>query len=247
MVTNKVAVVTGGSRGIGAEIAKKLAAQGTAVAIVYRGNDARADSVVDAIRAAGGTATAFAADVADQEAAQSVIDAIVAEFGHIDILVNNAGMFEARTFGTIDAEHVSRVFSVNMGGVLNMTQAAVPHFPAAGGRIVNVSSNLIYTPRPGTAIYAASKAAVSVLTNAFAKELGARGITVNAVAPSMTSTDMTTATPEARRQAVIAATPAGRIGEPADIADAVVFLTSDDSRWITGRTILTDGGLTDAL
>jgi 3-oxoacyl-[acyl-carrier protein] reductase len=247
MTTNKIAVVTGGSRGIGAAIAKKLAAQGTVVAIVYRGNRAQADSVVDAITAAGGTAAAFAADVADQAAAQSVIDTIVAQFGHINILVNNAGMFEARTFGDIDAEHVSRVFSVNIGGVLNMTQAAVPHFPDAGGRVVNVSSNLIYAPRPGTAIYSASKAAVSVLTNAFAKELGARGITVNAVAPSMTSTDMTAATPEARRQAVIAGTPAGRIGEPADIADVIVFLTSDDSRWITGRTILTDGGLTDAL
>jgi len=247
MTKKKIAVVTGGSRGIGAAIAKKLAAQGTHVAIVYRGDHTQAQSVVDAITAAGGTAAAFAADVADHAAAQSAINAIVTQFGHIDILVNNAGMFEARTFGAIDAEHVSRVFSVNIGGVLNMTQIAVPHFPAAGGRIVNVSSNLIYTPRPGTAIYSASKAAVSVLTNAFAKELGARGITVNAVAPSMTSTDMTAATPEARRQAVIAATPAGRIGEPADIADVVVFLTSEDSRWITGRTILTDGGMTDAL
>src|SRR6478609_2065217 len=143
MTKNKVAVVTGGSRGIGAAIAKKLAARGAAVAVVYRGNEAEALSVVGAITAAGGMAAAFAADVANQTAVQSAIEAIVAHFGQIDILVNNAGMFEARTFGDIDSDHVNRVFSVNMGGVLNMTQAAVPHFPETGGRIVNVSSNLI--------------------------------------------------------------------------------------------------------
>jgi len=189
----------------------------------------------------------LSADVTDRPAVDSVITAIALRFGQINILVNNAGVFEASPFGGIDAALVQRVFDANMGSVLNMTQAAVPHFPAAGGRIVNVSTNLIYSPRPGTSIYAASKAAVSVLTHAFAKELGSRGITVNAVAPSMVTTDMTAATPEARRQHVIASTPGGRIGDPADIADIVAFLASDDSRWITGRTLLTDGGLTDAL
>lgn len=164
-----------------------------------------------------------------------------------DILINNAGIFEARGAGDIDAEHVARVFDNNFGSVLNMTQLAIPYFPGTGGRIVNVSSNLMYSPRPGTGIYAASKAAVSVMTHAFAKELGARGITVNAVAPSMTQTDMTAATPEMRRQAVIASTPGGRIGEPDDIADVVSFLAADASRWVTGRTILVDGGLTDGL
>ncbi|HKT26644.1 glucose 1-dehydrogenase [Dyella sp.] len=244
---NKVAIVTGGSRGIGAAIARKLAAEGATVAIVYKSNAEQAKSVLDTIANAGGTAKAFAADVTDQSAAQATIEAVVKHFGRIDILINNAGALEMRNFGDIDNGHVSRLFSANMGSVLNMMQAAAPHFPPSGGRIVNVSTNLIYSPRPGTAIYAASKAAVSVLTNAFAKELGARGITVNAVAPSMVSTDMTAATPEARRQAVIASTPAGRIGEPTDIADVVAFLASDDSRWITGRTMLADGGLTDAL
>jgi 3-oxoacyl-[acyl-carrier protein] reductase len=246
-LANKIAVVTGGSRGIGAAIAHKLAAQGATVAVIYKSNAQQAQVIVDTIAGAGGTAAAFNADVSDRAAVDTVIAAIVQRFGQIDILVNNAGTFEPSPFGGIDAALVQRVFDANMGSVLNMTQAAVPHFPAAGGRIVNVSSNLIYSPRPGTGIYAASKAAVSVLTNAFAKELGSRGITVNAVAPSMTSTDMTAATPEARRQQVIAGTPAGRIGEPADIAEVVAFLASDDSRWITGRTLLTDGGLTDAL
>ena len=246
-LVNKVAVVTGGSRGIGAAIARKLAAEGAAVAIVYKSNTAQANTVVESITAAGGISASFATDVSDRSAVDGVVETIVARFGRIDIRVNNAGIFEAALFGNIDSGHVSRVFSANMDSVLNMTQAAVPHFPASGGRIVNVSTNLIYTPRPGTAIYAASKAAVSVLTNAFAKELGSKGITVNAVAPSMTSTDMTATTPEARRQAVIANTPVGRIGEPADIADVVAFLASDDSRWITGRTLLTDGGFTDAL
>lgn len=243
----KVAVVTGGSRGIGAAIADKLASEGAAVAIVYKSNAEKAQAVVDKMTAAGGNAASFAADVTIRSAVDGVIEAIVKRFGHIDILVNNAGMFESSSFGNIDAALVQRVFSANMDSVLNMTQASVPHFPPTGGRIVNVSTNLIYSPRPGTGIYAASKAAVSVLTHAFAKELGARGITVNAVAPSMTDTDMTAATPEARRQQVIANTPAGRIGEPSDIADVIAFLASDESRWITGRTLLTDGGLTDAL
>jgi 3-oxoacyl-[acyl-carrier protein] reductase len=243
----KVAVVTGGSRGIGAAIADKLASEGAAVAIVYKSNAEKAQAVVDKMTAAGANAASFAADVTIRSAVDGVIEAIVKRFGHIDILVNNAGMFESSSFGNIDAALVQRVFSANMDSVLNMTQASVPHFPPTGGRIVNVSTNLIYSPRPGTGIYAASKAAVSVLTHAFAKELGARGITVNAVAPSMTDTDMTAATPEARRQQVIANTPAGRIGEPSDIADVIAFLASDESRWITGRTLLTDGGLTDAL
>jgi 3-oxoacyl-[acyl-carrier protein] reductase len=247
LFANKIAIVTGGSRGIGAAIARKLAEGDAAVAIVYKSNAELANSVVESIEKAGGSAAAFAADVSDRAAVNNVVSAIVRRFGRVDILINNAGVFEGRSFDDIDAEHVHRVFSANMNSVLNMTQAVVPYMPSEGGRIVNLSTNLIYAPRPGTAIYSASKAAVSVLTSAFAKELGARGITVNAVAPSVTNTDMTATTPEARRQAVIAGTPSGRVGEPDDIADVVAFLASDASRWITGRTLLTDGGLTDAL
>lgn len=244
---HKVALVTGGSRGIGAAIARKLAAQGAAVAVLYKNNAEQAQSVVDAICTSGGQAQAFAADVSDEVQAKAVVKQVVERFGCIDILINNAGVFEMRMFDEIDAEHVCALFNTNMGGVLYMTQAAVPHFPGSGGRIVNVSTRLIYSPRPGTAIYAASKAAVSALTSAFARELGARGITVNAVAPGLTNTDMTAAASVAYRQTVSANTPAGRIGESEDVADVVAFLASDESRWVTGRTLLTDGGLTDGL
>ncbi len=242
---SNVAVVTGGSRGIGAAISLKLAAAGATVAIVYRSNTTEAQSLMDKITASGGSAAIFAADVASVTDVQNVIDAIVARFGQINILVNNAGVFEARPFGAIDAAHVERMFSVNLGSMLYMTQAAVPHFPKTGGRIVNISSSLMYAPRPGTGIYAASKAAVSVMTGAFARELGTRGITVNAVAPATTRTDMTADISEERSRDVIARTPAGRLGEPDDIAEVVMFLASEAGRWINGRTLLTDGGLTD--
>lgn len=244
---DKVAVVTGGSRGIGAAIARKLASQGAQVVIVYRSNQQQAEHVVADIISQGGKAVAYAADVSQESAARDVLSGIATRFGRIDILVNNAGVFEGRPLGEVDAEHIARVFDGNMGSMLLMTRHALPFFPEQGGRIVNVSSNLIYSPRIGTAIYSASKAAVSVLTHAYALELGPRGITVNAVAPAMTETDMTAATPLARREAVANGTPLGRVAQPEDIADVVAFLASEDARWITGRTLLTDGGLTDAL
>ncbi len=243
----KIAIVTGGSRGIGAAVARRLASRGMAVSILYLSNAGKAEEIVADIRWAGGTADSIAADVSKPAEIRQAVENIVKRHGRIDVLVNAAGILEMQPLATIDDETIARSFDVNVKSVIHMIQACLPHFPASGGRIVNLSSNLIYQPRPGAGFYAATKAAVSVLTNAFAKELGPRGITVNAVAPSLTRTDMTAATPEARLQAVTAATPLGRIGEPEDIADVVSFLASDDSRWITGRTILTDGGLTDAL
>ncbi|MBV5294770.1 MAG: glucose 1-dehydrogenase [Curvibacter lanceolatus] len=243
----RIAIVTGGSRGIGAAVAVKLASQGLAVAIIYQHNAQAAEQVLERIRAAGGVAEAFAADVSDEASVKAAMTLIVERFGQVDALVNCAGMLEMRTLAEMDAASVARAFNVNFNSVIYMVQNALPHFPLRGGRIVNFSTNLIYQPRLGSGLYAASKAAVSVLTNALAKELGPRGITVNAVAPSMTRTDMTAATPPARREAVMAATPLGRIGEPEDVADVVAFLASDESRWVTGRTLLTDGGLTDAL
>lgn len=244
---DKVAVVTGGSRGIGAAIARKLADEGAQLVIVYRSNQQQAEHVVADIISRGGKAVAYAADVSQEQAVRNVLSAIATRFGRIDILINNAGIFEGRSLSEVDAEHIALVFNGNMGSMLLMTRHALPLFPEHGGRIVNLSSNLIYSPRIGTAIYAASKAAVSVLTHAYALELGPRGITVNAVAPAMTETDMTAATPPARRAAVANGTPLGRVAQPQDIADVVAFLASDDARWITGRTLLTDGGLTDAL
>ena len=246
-LSEKIAVVTGGSRGIGASISKKLGYEGATVAVVYKNNAEKAKEVVKEIRSNRGEARAFQADVSDYASIQQLLENILNAYGKIDILVNNAGIFEMKPLKEVDQTHVSHLFKTNFESVLYMTQAFAPYFPTTGGRIVNISTSLMYAPRSGTAIYSATKAAVSVLTNAFAKELGEKGITVNAVAPSMVKTDMTSATPEARIQAIIANTPVGRIGEGEDIANIVAFFASDESKFITGRTLLADGGLIDRL
>lgn len=243
----RVAVVTGGSRGIGAAVARRLAAEGMTTVIIYQSNSERAAAVVNDITASGGVAIAIPADVAQSLDMRRAVRDVVERFGRIDVLVNCAGILEMHTINDLDATNIAEAFGVNFNGVVYAVQAALPHFPPEGGRIINFSSNLIYQPRVGTGLYAATKAAVSVLTNALAKELGPKGITVNAVAPSLTRTDMTSGTPPARLEAVAAATPLGRIGEPEDIAHIVAFLASSQSRWITGRTLLADGGLTDGL
>uniref|UniRef100_A0A8W7PB41 Ketoreductase domain-containing protein n=1 Tax=Anopheles coluzzii TaxID=1518534 RepID=A0A8W7PB41_ANOCL len=211
---DKVAVVTGGSRGIGAAIARKLASQGAQVVIVYRSNQQQAEHVVADIISQGGKAAAYAADVSQEQDVRDALSAIATRFGRIDILINNAGVFEGRSLADVDAEHIARVFNGNMGSMLLMTRHALPFFPEHGGRIVNLSSNLIYSPRIGTAIYSPSKAAPHRWPAA---------------------------------KAVANGTPLGRVAQPEDIADVVAFLASEDARWITGRTLLTDGGLTDAL
>lgn len=241
-LSGKVAVVTGGSRGIGAAIARRLAGEGAQVALFYRSNAEAADATVQAIEAAGGQAAAFQADVADEAAVRSAVREVVARFGRVDALVNNAGIFEAEPVGEISRESFQRQFSVNAWSVLASTQAALDHFPAAGGAIVNVSSSLAVRPEPQTVSYSASKAAVDSLTLGCAIELGARGIRVNAVAPAITRTDMTADIPAEQLTEEIRLTPLGRLAEPGDIADVVAFLCSDDARWITGRSLLVDGG-----
>jgi 3-oxoacyl-[acyl-carrier protein] reductase len=168
---------------------------------------------------------------------------VVDRCGEIDILVNCAGILEYARFGDIDSASFERQFSVNTLSVVLMMQAAVPHFPASGGRVVNVSSNIAFRPIEGCSIYCASKAAVSTLTEAFSKELASKRITVNAVAPGATDTPMTAWLTDDLRRGIEQATPLGRMAVPADIADVVFFLASDGSRWVTGRTILVDGGL----
>lgn len=241
-LSGKVAIVTGGSRGIGAAIARRLAGEGAQVALFYRSNAEAADATVRAIEAAGGQAAAFQADVADEAAVRLAVREVVARFGRVDALVNNAGIFEAEPVGEISRESFQRQFSVNAWSVLASTQAALDHFPAAGGAIVNVSSSLAVRPEPQTVSYSASKAAVDSLTLGCAIELGARGIRVNAVAPAITRTDMTADIPAEQLREEIRLTPLGRLAEPGDIADVVAFLCSDDARWITGRSLLVDGG-----
>ena len=240
---DKVALVTGASSGIGSAVATRLGRAGATVAVHYNSHEENAAAVASTITSAGGTAFIVGGDVAKVDDAKSIVKAVVDRCGEIDILVNCAGILEYARFGDIDSASFERQFSVNTLSVVLMMQAAVPHFPASGGRVVNVSSNIAFRPIEGCSIYCASKAAVSTLTEAFSKELASKRITVNAVAPGATVTPMTAWLTDDLRRGIEQATPLGRMAVPADIADVVFFLASDGSRWVTGRTILVDGGL----
>jgi len=240
---NKVALVTGASSGIGSAVATRLGRAGATVAVHYDSHEENAAAVASTITSAGGKAFIVGGDVAKVDDAKSIVKAVVDRCGEVDILVNCAGILEYARFGDIDSASFERQFSVNTLSVVLMMQAAVPHFPASGGRVVNVSSNIAFRPIEGCSIYCASKAAVSTLTEAFSKELASKRITVNAVAPGATDTPMTAWLTDDLRRGIEQATPLGRMAVPADIADVVFFLASDGSRWVTGRTILVDGGL----
>jgi 3-oxoacyl-[acyl-carrier protein] reductase len=245
-LAGKVAVVTGASKGIGASIAKHLAAEGAAVVVNYASSKAGADKVVAEITSAGGRAVAVQADVAKK----ADIDRLFAEskkaFGALDILVNNAGVYEFVPLEGVTEEHFHRQFNLNVLGLILTTQAAVQQFGPAGGSIVNISS-VASSAAPATgSVYSATKAAVDAVTKSLAKELGPRNIRVNAINPGMVETEGVhsagIADSDFRKQTE-ATTPLGRIGQPQDIAPAVVFLASADSAWITGETLYISGGL----
>jgi 3-oxoacyl-[acyl-carrier protein] reductase len=242
-LSGKVALVTGAASGIGAAIAVAMAKAGAAVAVNYRSAPDPAQALVRDIQAQGGDAVALPGDVAIPEQATALANAAAAHFGRIDILVNNAGSIESGPFGAISPAAFERQFNGNVLSVLLMMQACVPHFPPSGGRIVNISSSLATAPLEGTVLYSASKAAVNTLTQGFARELGKRHITVNAIAPGATETPMTSNIPAEIKAKIAAATPLGRWAQPRDIADVAVFLASDAARFITGRVIVVDGGL----
>ncbi|HEY7521992.1 MAG TPA: glucose 1-dehydrogenase [Methylomirabilota bacterium] len=243
---DQVAIVTGASKGIGASIAKHLAAEGAVVVVNYASGKADAERVVAEITSRGGRAMAVQGNVARQ----SDIDRLFAEtkqaFGRLDILVNNAGVYEFSPLGDVTEAHFHKQFDVNVLGLLLASQAAVKHFGPAGGSIVNVSSTATSLTPPNTAVYTATKAAVDAITRSLAKELGPRNVRVNAINPGMVQTEgLRAAGFDAGdfRKEVEAQTPLGRIGQPADIAPAAVFLASSDSRWITGETLRVAGGL----
>lgn len=239
----KTALVTGGSRGIGSAIALRLAEEGATVAVTYNNSKRGADQVVAKITELGGRAYALKGSVASQEETQRLIDDAVKELHQIDILVNNAGVFEAAPVDTIDLAHFDRVFDVNVKGLIATTIAALPKMPN-GGRIINISSVAAEGNMTGASVYSATKAAVNALTRVWAQELGSRGITVNGVAPGTTATDMyEAALPQEVKDGIAAKTALGRVGQPDDIAAVVAFLASDDSRWVTGQTIVAHGGL----
>ncbi|WP_295997915.1 SDR family oxidoreductase [Rugamonas sp.] len=241
----QVALVTGASRGIGAAIALRLDDDGYAVVVNYAGNAAEAAKVVDAIAAAGGSALAVQADVADAAAVRELFDAAIARYGRVDVLVNNAGVMAAELPHLADTDDATfdRLFAVNVKGTFNTLREAAGRL-RHGGRIVNFSTSVIGLALPGYAIYAATKAAVETMTNILAKELRGKGITVNAIAPGPTGTELflNGKTPEmVERMAKMA--PLERLGQPDDIAAAVSFLAGADGGWINGQTLRANGGL----
>ncbi|MGH7993310.1 MAG: SDR family NAD(P)-dependent oxidoreductase [Limisphaerales bacterium] len=244
-LTGKVAVVTGASKGIGAAIAKHLAADGASVVVNYASSKAGADKVVGEITAQGGRAVAVQADVAKK----ADIDRLFAEtkkaFGAADILVNNAGVYEFGPLEQISEAQFHKLFDVNVLGLLLTTQEALKYFNGDGGSVINISSVVGVNPMPGAAVYSATKAAVDAITKSLAKELGPKKIRVNAINPGMIETEGVHAAgfigSDFHKNAV-AQTPLGRIGQPQDIATVATFLASSDSAWITGETFVVAGG-----
>ena len=237
----KIALVTGASRGIGAATARLLASSGAHVAINYARSADHAQKVLAEIRAGGGTAELFPADIADPRAIQALVQDVVKRFGQIDIIVNNAGAAEPTPLGSIDWPAMHAMLDLNLIGPILVIQNALPYFPKRGGSIVNVTSTAAITPGPGYAAYAASKAGLAAATQTFAKDLAARGIRVNAVAPGLINTAMGARTPQVAKDRAKASA-LGRAGEPDEIAAVVDFLVSDAASFITCATIDVNGG-----
>ncbi|WP_071797504.1 SDR family NAD(P)-dependent oxidoreductase [Natronohydrobacter thiooxidans] len=237
--TGKVAVITGGSRGIGAAVARRLAAGGARVFVVCRNGMVEAEALSATL---GHAAQAMAADISVPADCDRLIGDCVRITGRLDILVNAAGLGHYRPLEKADPDHYEAIFGTNVRGMLCLTRAAA-EVMETGGRIVHFSSRLAETPLSGSSVYAASKAAVSTMVLALSQELGPRGITINAVAPGLIETDMTADVLKARRAEIEISTPLRRIGQTGDISGVVAFLASDDAAWITGRTIRADGGL----
>jgi len=243
----KVALVTGASKGIGAAIARELAARGAAVAVNYSGSKAAAEKLVAEITIKGGKAVAIQANLADPDSIQPLIDAVATQLGPIDVLVNNAGVYEFGPLEAITPEHFHKQFNINVLGLLLVTQAAVPHFNAAGGSIINIGSVVGRMAFPNAAVYSATKGAVDSITVSLSKELGAKKIRVNSLNPGMIETEGTHDAgfigSDFEKNAA-AETPLGRIGQPQDVATAAAFLASTDSGWLSGQTIYASGGFT---
>ncbi|MDX1951885.1 MAG: glucose 1-dehydrogenase [Verrucomicrobiota bacterium] len=245
-LSGKVAVVTGASKGIGASIAKHLAAEGASVIVNYASSRSGADKVVSEIMASGGSAVAVQADVSKKADVERLFAETKKAFGQVDVLVNNAGIFEFSPIEQVTEDHFHRQFNINVLGVLLTIQEALKYFNPQGGSIINLSSLVSTWTPPNGSVYSATKAAIDAVTGSLAKELGARKIRVNAVRPGMVETEGAHAggfTQGDFRKQIEGMTPLGRIGQPQDIATAVVFLASSDSAWITGETLLIAGGL----
>jgi len=244
-LTGKVAVVTGASKGIGAAIAKSLAAEGASVVVNYASSKTGADAVVTAITTSGGKAVAVGGDVSKAADAEGLIDAAIENFGHLDILVNNSGVYEFRPIEDFTEEHYNKIFNVNVLGLLLTTRAAVKHLHE-GASIINIGSVVSSLTPPNSAVYTATKGAVDAITGVLAKELGPKKIRVNSINPGMVETEGVHAAGFIGTDfeaGSVAQTPLGRIGQVDDIATVATFLASSESNWITGELVRAGGGL----
>jgi len=241
----KVAVVTGASKGIGAAIAQALGREGASVVVNYASDKAGAEKVAAKIVAAGSQALIVKGDVSKQAEIGKLFDEAVQRFGKVDILVNNAGVYDFFPLEAITEEHIRRLFDLNVFGLLLTTQQAAAHMNGDGGSIINVSSVVSLTPVAASSVYSATKAAVDSITRTLAQELGPRKIRVNSLLPGVTTTEGLAAKGENKEflDFALSRTPLGRLGTAEDIADAALFLASDDSRWITGESLVVAGGL----
>jgi len=240
----KVALVTGASKGIGAAIARELAARGAAVAVNYSGSKDAAEKVVAQINAAGGKAIAVQANLSDPAAIEPLVETVAKQLGPIGVLVNNAGIYEFAPLEAITPEHFHKQFNLNVLGLLLTTQAAVKHFDPKGGSVINIGS-VVAVGAPTISVYGATKGAVDSITVALAGELGPKKIRVNSLNPGMIETEGAHAAgiigSDFEKQ-IAAQTPLGRIGQPQDIASVAAFLASDDSYWVNGQQIKVAGG-----
>ena len=244
-LTGKVAVVTGASKGIGAGIAKSLAAEGASVVVNYASSREGADKVVAEIKAAGGKAVAVQGSVAKAEEVTRLFAETKQAFGRVDILVNNAGVYEFSPLETITEEHFHRQFNTNVLGLLLATQEAAKHFGAEGGSVINVGSAISSINSPATAVYTATKHSVDGITRVLSKELGPKKIRVNSINPGLIETEGTHTAGVIGgdfETQIVGQTPLGRSGQVNDVAPVAVFLASDDARWVTGELLLASGG-----
>ena len=245
-LTNKVAVVTGSSKGIGAGIAKGLAAEGAAVVVNYASSKEGAERVVSEIKAKGGKAVAIQGDVSKAKDVQRLFADTKKAFGRLDVLVNNAGVYGFAPLEQITEEQFHRMFDTNVLGLILSTQEAAKHFDAEGGSVINIGSVASSLTLPTTTVYTATKGAVDAVTRTLAKELGPRKIRVNSINPGVVETEGAHALGVIGsdfEKGLQAQTPLGRSAQPSDIAPVAVFLASDDSAWVTGETLLASGGL----
>lgn len=245
-LAGKVAVVTGASKGIGAGIAKSLAAEGAAVVINYASSREGADRVVSEITAQGGKAVAVQGDVAKADDVKRIFAETKKAFGKLDVLVNNAGVYQFASLEEITEEHFHRQFNINVLGLLLATQEAARHFGPEGGSVINIGSNASSLTPPTTAVYTATKGAVDAVTRTLAKELGPKKIRVNSINPGMVETEGAHAAGvmgSEFEKYLVSQTPLGRYAQPADIAPVAVFLASSDSGWLTGELVAVSGGL----